>query len=136
MNTHEGLRVSVSKGINLGTQVSHMYCFGGPQPPVYQYRVVLVQDDRVMNAATDLDFNQVTLDAHGAVTVPFAQSAGVKLEAVSVAQHKVHNLVMRAHAQGETSSTQLTVSRLSAEGDRLALSHMQSLSPQVALGGE
>jgi len=137
IHAHEGVRVSVSKGVNLGTQVAHSYILG--QNPMYQYRLVLVgEEGRIMNASTDLDFNQVTLDAQGPLSAPEfsgCQSAGYKVEAVSVAQHSVHNLMLRGHCAWETSSAQVSLSRQSGDGDRMALSFMQSLTPQLALGG-
>lgn len=138
IHTHEGVRVMVSKGVNLGTQVSHTYMMGGPNPPMYQYRIVLVSDDRVFNASSDLDFNQVSLDAQGPLPAPSVlgcQSAGFKIEALAVNHANVHNLVMRGHAAWETSNAGLTISRQTSDGDKVALSYMQSISPHLALGG-
>ena len=60
VNTYDGFRVVVQKQVNLNTVVSHFYWIGSQatQQPIYQYRVILPFDDnKVLNVATDMDFN-------------------------------------------------------------------------------
>lgn len=49
----------VQKQANLNTVVSHFYWLGSQQTgqPIYQYRVIMPFEDKVINVATDLDFN-------------------------------------------------------------------------------
>ncbi len=58
VNSYDGFRLIVQKQLNLNAAVSHFYWIGSQVAGnIYQYRVVLPFDDKVINVATDADFN-------------------------------------------------------------------------------
>ena len=46
--------------------------------PLYQYRLILAEDDKMLNVATDMDFN-VEGEARYPLMLPFLTKAGVKV---------------------------------------------------------
>ena len=59
VNTYDGFRLIVQKQLNLNTVVSHFYWIGSQAmgQPLYQFRIILPDEDKVVNVATDMDFN-------------------------------------------------------------------------------
>ena len=56
LDTYDGLRLIYQKQLNLNTIVNHFWQLGS-QGSIYQYRFILLDDDKMLNVGTDLDFN-------------------------------------------------------------------------------
>ena len=75
VSSYDGFRFIVQKQVNLNTVVSHFYWLGSQQTqqPIYQYRVILPFDERVINVATDMDFN-----IEGEIKGPISRNLNLK----------------------------------------------------------
>ena len=81
MNTFDGFRLAVQKQANLNTVVTHFYWLGSQntQHPMYQYRLILPFEDKVVNVATDMDFN-----VEGEITIPVMKDLSLKTNFVVI----------------------------------------------------
>ena len=128
VNNYDGFRVIVQKQINMNTVASHFYWIGSQSaPPIYQYRLILPFDDKVVNVATDMDFN-----IEGEMRVPLAQNLNAKGSFTIHEQHG-NNLTVDLDLTDESSATQLQYSP--TQGHTLSMSYMQSMSKSLILGG-
>lgn len=129
VNTYDGFRFIVQKQVNLNTVVSHFYWMGSaamPQP-LYQYRLILpIDDDKMINVATDLDFN---IEGEAKYTV--APNMIVKSNFVNGSQQQSGTIELEL--TDESSATQFKFSR--AASDEFTLSYMQTLLPNLSAGG-
>jgi hypothetical protein len=75
VSAFDGFRLVVQKQANLNTVVTHFYWLGSQVTgqPVYQYRVILPFEEKVINVATDMDFN-----IEGEVKYPISPSISTK----------------------------------------------------------
>lgn len=75
VSSFDGFRLIVQKQANMNTVVSHFYWLGSQATgqPIYQYRVILPFEERVINVATDMDFN-----IEGEVKYPFSSRLASK----------------------------------------------------------
>lgn len=126
VNNYDGFRVIVQKQVNMNTVASHFYWIGSQSaPPIYQYRLILPFDDKVVNVATDMDFN-----VEGEVRCPLLPNVGAKVS-FSVHEQQGNNLTFDIDMADESSATQLQYT----SGNTLSLSFMQSMSKSIILGG-
>ena len=56
LDTYDGLRLIYQKQLNLNTVTNHFWQLGS-QGSIYQYRFILLEDEKMLNVATDMDFN-------------------------------------------------------------------------------
>mmetsp|Transcript_101821 Transcript_101821/g.199711 ORF Transcript_101821/g.199711 Transcript_101821/m.199711 type:complete len:331 (+) Transcript_101821:90-1082(+) len=130
VNNYDGFRFIVQKQVNLNTAVSHFYWLGSAAMqgnPLYQYRVILpLDDDKVVQVATDLDFN-----VEGDLKLGVTPNMMVKTSFAHSQQQQM--LAIEANLQDESSTAQVKFTR--SAGDELSFSFMQMIYPNISLGG-
>jgi len=131
VNTFDGFRVHVQKQVNLNTVVSHFYWVGSQQTgqPIYQYRLILPFDDKVVNVATDMDFN-----VEGEVKGPLS-FLGKNINAKSnfVIGEQANNISVDVDMVDDSSATQFHFAK--GTQSTLGVNYMQALLPCLVLGG-
>lgn len=124
----DGLRVTVSKSINMNSAVNHQYWLGsqltGQQ--IYQYRLVYQDEEKYANMGTDLDFNM-----DGEVKKQLSERATIKARVVL--NDNVKALDGDMDYLGETFAATGNISQ--NQGTSMSGSYMQSLSPSLVMGG-
>lgn len=75
VNVYDGFRLIVQKQVNLNTVVSHFYWIGSQATgqSIYQYRIILPFEEKLLNIASDLDFN-----IEGEVKLPLSEKISSK----------------------------------------------------------
>mmetsp|Transcript_2848 Transcript_2848/g.4360 ORF Transcript_2848/g.4360 Transcript_2848/m.4360 type:complete len:323 (-) Transcript_2848:115-1083(-) len=129
VNSYDGFRVMVQKQINLNTVVSHFYWLGSQVTgqPIYQYRLILpLEDDKLINVASDMDFN-----LEGEVKVPIAPNVVAKSIFTNGEQQK--SLSLELELTDDTSATQFKYSR--GAQDQYSIAYMQGVIPNLSIGG-
>jgi len=132
VHTYDGFRIAVQKQLNLNTVVSHFYWLGSQAmgQPLYQYRLILAEEDKMLNVATDMDFN-VEGEARYPLPLPFASRAGLKVNFTLAEQAK--NMQAEASFSGDTYAATASVGR--AQGTSIGCSFVQAITPALSLGG-
>lgn len=127
VSSYDGCRLVVQKQVNLNTVVSHFAWIGSQKaPPIYQYRLILPFDDKVINVASDADFN-----IEGEIKYPIAKGVSAKSNFTIHEQGK--NLSCDIDFSDESSTMQLSMDR--SGGNTFGLSYMQAITPYLTLGG-
>lgn len=127
VNTYDGFRFVVQKQVNLNTVVSHFYWLGSQMTgqPIYQYRLILPFDEKVISVATDMDLN-----IESDVKYPLNENLTLKSNIAITDQKKM--IAGEMEYCDKNSASNLTVTH---EGDyTLNLSRMQSITPALSLG--
>jgi hypothetical protein len=95
--------------------------------PIYQYRLILPFDDKMVNVATDMDFN-----IEGEVKCPVSSSLAAK--AAFVVGDQAKSLALTVEHNDEASAAQFVYSK--AAENTLSMSYMQAITPYLTLGGQ
>lgn len=124
----DGFRCAVQKQVNLNTVVSHFYWLGSQAvgQPIYQYRLILHEDDKMINVATDLDMNM-----EGDMKMPLAPQANFKSS--FVLQEQTKSLTANIDYTSDSFTSQIEFH--SGAGTSLGASYVQALTPTISLGG-
>ena len=129
-NTFDGFRVIVQKQVNLNTVVSHFYWVGSQQVgQLYQYRLILPFDDKMINVATDMDMN-----IEGEVSATLSENVSVSSTFGSGAQQGTKATV-HCDIKDATSATRLTYHNGDG-GVAYAMSYVQAMTKALQLGGK
>jgi hypothetical protein len=129
-NTFDGFRVIVQKQVNLNTVVSHFYWVGSQQVgQLYQYRLILPFDDKMINVATDMDMN-----IEGEVSATLSENVSVSSTFGSGAQQGTKATV-HCDIKDGTSATRLTYHNGDG-GVAYAMSYVQAMTKALQLGGK
>ncbi|KAJ1396818.1 eukaryotic porin-domain-containing protein [Ochromonadaceae sp. CCMP2298] len=129
VNSYDGFRLIVQKQVNLNTAVLHTYWVGSQamEKPFYQYRLILpIDNDRTINVSTDLDMN-----VEGEVKATVAPNVTVKSNFANGDNAK--SISLELELADATSATQIKYTK--STDDQFYLSYMQSIIPQLAIGG-
>lgn len=126
VNNYDGFRMVVQKQVNLNTVVSHFYWIGSSatQQPIYQYRLILPFDEKVANVSCDADFN-----IEGELKYPINSNVHLKSNFNYGDQQKSASVDVEL-----TDSSSATMFQVDTESN-LSLSYMQSVTPNLILGG-
>ena len=103
IDTYDGLRLIYQKQLNLNTVVNHFWQLGS-QGSIYQYRFILVDDDKMLNVGTDMDFN-----SSGELKWPLADNIMLKSN-FGLSSQRGNTLQGGVHYTGKSSQLSLECS--------------------------
>jgi len=128
VHSYDGLRVAVQKQVNLNSIVSHFYWVGSQVTgqPIYQYRIIFADDDKLVNIATDMDFN-----IEGELKWPLLENVATKVNFAIAEQAK--NVNAEVHYNGDNWTGHVLFGK--NPGNVLGCSYVQALTPALSLGG-
>mmetsp|Transcript_7928 Transcript_7928/g.7081 ORF Transcript_7928/g.7081 Transcript_7928/m.7081 type:complete len:318 (+) Transcript_7928:43-996(+) len=128
VNTYDGFRLIVQKQVNLNSVVSHFYWLGQANPPVpiYQYRVIIPYDDKILNVVTDLDFN-----VEGELKYTLTKALLLKSNFTIGEQSNSLNVELE-HTDEDSSSL---IGLNNTDQQVVSIARMQALTPFLSLGG-
>lgn len=134
VNLYDGFRVAVQKQVNMQSVVTHFYWMGSKlNGPIYQYRVILVNDEGMINAGTDLEFNNQ-------IEIKYAVNKNLTTKCnINTIEHPnqgpMNSMGFEVELTDNCSASQVTYSVGGNEGNTFVTSYMQALNPYLSLGG-
>jgi hypothetical protein len=131
---YDGFRVAVQKQVNMQSVVTHFYWMGSKvNGPIYQYRVILVNDQYMINAGTDLDANN-QIELKLAINKNLSTKCNINT-IEHPGQPPMNSIGCEVELTDNCSASQAVCSVGGHEGNTCALSYMQALNPYLSLGG-
>ncbi len=134
VNLYDGFRVAVQKQVNMQSVVTHFYWMGSKvNGPIYQYRVILVNDEWMINAGTDLEFNN-QIELKYAINKNLSTKCNINT-IEHPGQPPMNSIGCEVELTDNCSASQAVCSVGGHEGNTCALSYMQAINPYLSLGG-
>lgn len=130
VHTFDGMRLQVQKQVNLNSVVSHFFWLGSQAvgQPIYQYSLILVDDQDMFKVATDGDFN---LEGDGKKVLG-CDGKLVGKGSFMISDQQGKKMDLEAAYSGDNWIGSLYFGR---PDNSIGCSYVQSITPNLSLGG-